>query len=86
MALLQYFKRKKERQHLPDPNGPLSLKVLSSGISAANLYVSKLLDKTSADTSNGECSVTGTRDPYTVFTPAQKYEIGKRTAEIVTTQ
>ena len=84
MALLRYFKLKRERQQLPDPNGPLSLKVPSSGISAANLCVSKLLDKTSGD-SNGECSVTGARGPYTVFTPAQKYEIGKRAAEIGTT-
>ena len=73
MVLLQYFKLKKERQHLPDPNGPLSLKIPSSGISAANLYISKLLDKTNAITSNGECSgVTGTRGPYTQCLPQLK--------------
>jgi len=80
MALLCYFKLKRERQQLPDPNGPLCLKVPTSGISAANLCVSKLLDKTSDD-SNGECNVTGARGPYTVFTPA---EIGKGAAEIRT--
>ena len=85
MAVLHYFKLKRERQQLSDPNGPLSLKVSTSGSSAANLCISKLLDKTSGDSSNGECSVTGTRGPYTVFTPAQKYEIGNRTAEIRTT-
>ena len=39
MVLLRYFKLKRERQQLPDLNGPLSLKVPSSGISAANLCV-----------------------------------------------
>ena len=68
-----------------NPNDLLSLKVPYSGISAANLYISRLLDKTSGDSSYGECSVTGTRGSYTVFTPAQKYEVGKRTAEIRTT-
>ena len=82
MALLQYFKLKKERQYLPNPNGPLSVKVPSSGIAAANLHVSKLLDKTNASVSSGDA---GTRGPYTVFTPAQKYEIGKKAAEMGTT-
>ena len=36
MALLQYFKLKKQKEHLPDPNGPLSQKIPSSGISSAN--------------------------------------------------
>ena len=81
MALLQYFKLKKERQHLPNPNGPLSVKVPSSGIAAANLHVSKLLDKTNPSVSNGEA---GTQGPYTVLTPAQKYEIGKKAAEMGT--
>jgi len=81
MALLQYFKLKKERQHLPDPNCPLSRKVPSSDIPAANAYVSKLLDSKTSNASNGECSLTATRSPYSVFTAAQKYEIGKRTAE-----
>jgi len=82
MALLQYFKLKKERQHLPNPNGPLSVKVPSSGIAAANLHVSKLLDKTNTSVSSGEA---GTRGPCAVFTPAQKYEIGKKAAEMGTT-
>jgi len=46
---MHYCSTKKDRQHLPDPHGPLSLKVLSSGIST-NLCASKLLDKTSTDT------------------------------------
>jgi len=73
MVLLQYFKLKKERQHLPDPNGPLSCKVPSFGISAANAYVSKLLDSKTSDASNGECSLTATSGLYSVFIPAQKY-------------
>ena len=36
MWLLQYFKLKKQKEHLPDPNGPLSQKIPSSGISSAN--------------------------------------------------
>ena len=36
MALLQYFKLKKQKEHLPDPNGPLSQKIPSFGISSAN--------------------------------------------------
>ena len=42
MALLQYFKCKKQKEHLPDPNGPLSQKIPSPGISLANACVGKL--------------------------------------------
>ena len=77
MALLQYFKLKKQKEHLPDPNGPLSQK-----ISSANACVGKLpafdIEGTSSTTSQS-------RGPYTVLTPAQKFDIGKRAAEIGTT-
>ena len=45
MALLKYFKLKTSRkQLLTDPNGELSAKIPSSGISSANTCVGKLLD------------------------------------------
>ena len=44
MALLKYFKLKTSRkQLLPNPNGELSAKIPSSGISSANACVGKLL-------------------------------------------
>ena len=69
MALLQYFKLKKQKEHLSDPNGSLSRKILSSGISSANACVGKL----PAFDSEGTSSTTSqSRGPYTVLTPAQK--------------
>ena len=45
MALLKYFKLKTSRTLLlPNPNGALSAKIPSSGISSANACVDKLLD------------------------------------------
>jgi len=50
MALLKYFKFKTTgKQPLPHPNGELSEKIPSSGISSANVWVGKLLDSTSDD-------------------------------------
>ena len=82
MALLQYFKLKKQKEHLPDPNGPLSQKIPSSRISSANACVGKLPAFDSEGTSSTTCQSQG---PYTVLTPAQKFDIGKRAAEIGTT-
>jgi len=50
MVLLKYFKFKTTgKQPLPDPNGELSEKILSSGISSANACIGKLRDSTSDD-------------------------------------
>jgi len=50
MVLLKYFKFKTTgKQPLPDPNGELNEKILSLGISSANVFVGKLLDSTSDD-------------------------------------
>jgi len=54
--------------------GPLSEKVPSSAISAANKIVIKALDVTQ-ESKKRSCG------PYLSLTPAQKYEIGKRAAE-----
>jgi len=48
MELLKYFKFKTTgKQPLPNPNGELSEKIPSLGISSANVWVGKLLDLTS---------------------------------------
>jgi len=56
-------------QTLPNPDGPLSKKVLSKVIKLANAEVTLLKE-----------SLCGHRSPYLIFTPAQ-YEVGKRAAE-----
>ena len=87
MALLQYFKLKKQKDSLPDPNGPLSQKIPSSGIASANACVRKLLvlDSSSNEGEGSSAGSSTSRGPYTVLTPAQKFEIGKRAAEMGTT-
>ena len=82
MALLKYYKLKTSgKQALPDLNGELSAKIPSSSISSANACVGKLLD------GNGprDKRDSGLRGPYKILTPAQKFDIGKRAAEIGTT-
>ena len=39
MVLLQYFKRKKVKQPIPNPNGPLSSSVLPSVISSTKVVL-----------------------------------------------
>ena len=81
MTLLKYFKLKTSpKQSLPNPNRELSKKIPSSGISFANACLGKLLD---GDEKSGSRS--DSRGPYTIFTPAQKFDIGKRAAKIGTT-
>ena len=77
MTSLKYFQLKTTgKQPIPVPNGELSP---SLGISYANTYVGKLLNSTpwSGDTHS--------RGPYANLSPAQKFEIGMKTAEIGTT-
>ena len=77
MALLQYFTlKKKAKLLLLNPNGPLSLRVPSSGILSANACVSKLLESGTASDTHGS---------YTILDPAQRFEIGRKAAEIGTT-
>ena len=84
-GLVQYFKLKRQKESLPsplpDPNGPLSQKIPSSGIGSPNACVGKLqvLYNSSNEGSSTSCG------PYAVLTPAQKCEISKRTTEIGTT-
>ena len=87
MVLLQYFKLKKQKDSLPDSNGPLSQKIPSSGTASADRCVRKLPVLYSSS-NEGEGSSAGnstSRGPYTVLTPAQNLEISKRAAEMGTT-
>jgi len=73
MVLLKYFKFKATgKQPLPDPNGELSEKILSLGISYANMCVGKLLDLTSDDGNNCQAKLKG---PIQNLTPAQIFMI-----------
>jgi hypothetical protein len=73
MALFRYFE-KKCNDKLPDPNGPPSLSVPSSSISAANSKVGPLLDE--------PATASKKRGHYAKFTSEEKAMIGKRAAEL----
>ena len=80
MALLKYFQLKITcKPPLPNHNRELSLKIPLSEISSANACIGKLLN--SIPGSDDAYS----RGPYTNLSPAQKFEIGKKAAEIATT-
>ena len=82
MSILKYFKPvgKKETTsktesppfELPDPSGSLSLKMPSTSIAAANEAVEEVLKVTS-------CKA---KQQYVKITPAQRFEFGKKAAEI----
>ena len=78
MSLLKYFRPipSKEpstpKDRLPDPSGCLSKVMPSPSIMACNAEVTRVLDAESS----------GTRKPYLKLTPAQRFEIGKKAAEI----
>jgi len=55
-------------------------KIPSSVISSPNVCVGKLLNHLTSDDGNKN-----SRGPYKILTPAQKFDIGKRAAEIGTT-
>ena len=87
MSILKYMKRysssssdqpQSSRDTLPDSSGPLSGKVPSEAIAAANKEVTKVLDKPCKDDKSG-------RGPYLTLTSAQRFTIGKRAAEYGTT-
>ena len=87
MSILKYFKPvcKKEKDFvLPDPSGPLSERVPSSSIEAANKKVSELIANPLESSSEQEVHPSQSktkRKRYLILTPAQRYEIGKRAAE-----
>ena len=88
MLIVKYFKPvcKKEKDFaLPDPSGPLSKRVPSSSIEAANKKVSELLAnplQSSSEQEQVHPSKSKTkRKPYLILDPAQRYEFGKRAAE-----
>ena len=85
MALLKYFQLMNQKQPLPDPNGALSVKIPSSVISSANACVGKLLNSTADSFGFGGKRNAKSRVPYTILMPAQKFEIGKRAAEVGST-
>ena len=76
MSILKYFKLKgakessqKDLLELPDPSGSLSKEVLSLAITAANTTMVK--------------SITAEpRKEYIKLTPVQRFQIGKKAAEI----
>ena len=74
MSILRYVRPLKQKSDLPNPLGPLSEKVLSFAISAANKNVIKALN-------DAQERKKRSREPYLSLTSAQKYEIGKRAAE-----
>ena len=69
MALYHYFKRHPDEK-LPDPQGPLSIKMPSSSIASANGEVRGVASQEPAS-----------RGAYSKFTSEQKAVIGKRAAE-----
>ena len=87
MSILKYCKPvcKKEKEFAsPDPSGPLSERVPSSSIEAANNKVSELIANPLESSSESEIHPSQSkmkRKPYLILTPAQRYEIGKRAAE-----
>ena len=80
-----YFQLKNRKQLLPDPNGALSVKIPCSAITSANACVGKLLNATANSLGDGDKRNANLRGPYTILTPAQKFEIGKRAAEVGST-
>ena len=75
-GILKYFSLKKDQSEdkkLPDPSGPLSKVIPSSSIASCNAEVTKVL-KLQATRVAKKC--------YTKLTPVQRYDIGKRGAEM----
>ena len=69
MVLYRYFKRHSDNK-LPDPRGPLSIKIPSTSIASANVEVRDVVGQESAS-----------RGPYVKITAEQRAVIGKRAAE-----
>ena len=63
-----------EDKELRDPSGPLSKVIPSSSIARCNAEVSKVMKEVKRSAV--------TRSSYMKLTPAQRYEIGKKGAEM----
>ena len=72
-GILKYFK-KEESTQLPDPEGPLSIKIPSSSIVSANKHVEPLLRATTEES----CK----RGQYDSFSEEEKAKIAKSACEI----
>ena len=70
MALLKYFQRVSDA--LPSPDGPLSVSVPSSSISATNKMVKRAIEPATTARKRGS---------YDSFTPEEKARIAKRASE-----
>ena len=85
MSILKYFKpvgKKEKNFTLSDPSGPLSERVPSSSIKAANKKVSELIANHLESSSKSEVHPSQSkRKQYLILTPEQRYETGKRAAE-----
>ena len=76
-GILKYFrplqKDSPQDKRLPDPSGPLSKVVPSSAIASCNAEVSRELKQTKRPV---------TKQCYMKLNPAQRYEVGKKGAEM----
>ena len=72
MALLKYFKK---ASVLPSPDGPLSEKMPSATIAAANKEVQKVLDSM-------EDGSTSKRAPYSKYSDVERARVAKRASEM----
>ena len=78
MSLLKYFhpvKKNDPSSGLPDPSGPLCIKISSPVIEATNAKVRAVRQSQDAQPSVR-------KKPYCKLSPAQRYEIGKKAAEM----
>ena len=72
MSILKYFPHvPKPSDDLPDPNGPLSSKLASPAIQQANNHVSPVIER----------QASGGRGAYSILTPSQRFQVGKRASE-----
>ena len=87
MALLAYFKKtpKPAIDALPSPTGPLSLKMQSSCIEAANKRVTEELQRTGGASSSESGTKSTKRGVYQKYTPQEKAEISSYAAMHETT-
>lgn len=79
MALLRYFKKKDDLQ-LPNPNGPLSSRMPSVAIAAANREVKELVSCAS-DAENAADTQKTSRGQYLSYTDKERARIAKRASE-----
>ena len=80
MSILKFVRPLKQKgPDLPDPAGPLSEKIPSTAIAAANVKVEKALEEDKVKRSESRRGPRG--KPYLFVTGTQRFEVGKRAAE-----